>query len=436
MVMSGLFIPADDESNVSVFSNIYCDIGDEQSIEQSLSTFSSHITNIIKIINDVDDRSLVLLDEIGAGTDPEEGCALALAIIKKLLVRNCFGIITTHYSKLKEFAIENEKIENASMEFDAKTLRPMYKLNIGIPGSSNAIDIAKTLGLDEEIIDDALSNLSDKKISFENVLKKAEDSRRQTDELSNELERLKKEKEIELKSITAEKDRLIKEREKIYLNAKQETKRIVSDKLSEAEEIIAELKKILKNAQLESREVFRASELKNRLSNSRYLTVEDDNRPIEMKKSTVEELKVGNRFYVKSLNSYAKLLSVHSRKKEAEVLIGDIKTIVKIDDLFNSEKQSAETEKVKVFKNNVNSLPKNEINVLGKTSIEAIEEVKSFIYQANMHGLDEIKIIHGVGGGVLIKTIREYLKKEKFVDSFRRGNYGEGENGVTIVKLK
>ena len=250
------------------------------------------------------------------------------------------------------------------------------------------------------------------------------------------MERLKKEKEIELKSITAEKDRLIKEREKIYLNAKQETKRIVADKLSEAEEIIAELKKILKNAQLESREVFRASELKNRLSNSRYLTVEDDNRPIEMKKSTVDELKVGNRFYVKSLNSYAKLLSVHSRKKEAEVLIGDIKTIVKIDDLFNSEKQSAETGKVKVFKNNVNSLPKNEINVLGKTSIEAIEEVKSFIYQANMHGLDEVKIIHGVGGGVLIKTIREYLKKEKFVDSFRRGNYGEGENGVTIVKLK
>ena len=436
MAMSGLFIPADDESQISVFSNIYCDIGDEQSIEQSLSTFSSHITNIIKIINDVDNKSLVLLDEIGAGTDPEEGCALALAIIKKLLDCNCFGIITTHYSKLKEFAIESKKIENASMEFDAKTLRPMYKLNIGIPGSSNAIDIAKTLGLEKEVIEDALLNLSDEKISFENVLKKAEDSRRQADELSKELEQLRKDKEFELKAITVEKEKLIKEREKIYLNAKQETKRIVADKLSEAEEIIAELKKILKNAQLESREVFRASELKNRLSNSRYLTVDDDNRPVEMKKSTLEQLKVGNKFYVKSLNSYAKLISIHSRKKEAEVLIGDIKTIVKIDDLYNSEEQAELKEKVKVFKNNFNSAPKREINVLGRTSLEAVEEVKNFIDQAVVHGLEEVKVIHGVGGGVLLKAIREYLKTEKSVDSFRRGNFGEGENGVTIIKLK
>lgn len=435
MAMSGLYIPAEEESSVSIFNNIYCDIGDEQSIEQNLSTFSSHIKNIINIVNNVDNKSLVLLDEIGAGTDPEEGSALALAIIEKLLNCNCFGIITTHYSKLKEYAIESKKIENASMEFDAKSLKPMYKLNIGIPGSSNAIDIAKTLGLDNSIIENALSNLSEKKISFENVLKKAEESRRYAEQKALELDQIKEQKEEELKNISAEKEKIIKEREKIYINAKQETKRIVADKLSEAEEIITELKKILKTVGLESRELFRASELKNRLKNSRYLDTEIDDSPIELKKATTNELKVGNKVYVKSISSYAKLLSVRMNKKEAEVLIGDIKTVVKISDIYNSEPEKPQQEKVKIYKN-ATSMPKLEINVLGKTSLEAVSEVESFIYQANMHGLEEIKVIHGVGEGILLKTIREYLKTNKKVAEFRRGKYGEGENGVTIIRLK
>lgn len=436
MTMSGLYIPADDESDISIFNNIYCDIGDEQSIEQNLSTFSSHIKNIINIINNVDNKSLVLLDEIGAGTDPEEGSALALAIIKKLLASDCFGIITTHYSKLKEFAIESKKIENASMEFDAKTLKPMYKLNIGIPGSSNAIDIAKTLGLDQIVIEDALSQLSDTKISFENVLKKAEESRRDAEALSYELEKIKFDKERELALIQEEKNKIIKEREKIYLNAKQETKRIVADKLSEAEEIICELKKILKQVGLESKEIFRASELKNRLKNSRYLDAESDNRPIEMIKVNKEDLKIGNKVYVKSIGAYAKLLSVKNNKKEAEVLIGSIKTVVKISDLFNSETEVIPNEAIKVYKQANSVLPKLEINVLGKTSLEALTEVQNFIDQAVMYNLEEIKVVHGVGEGVLMKTIREYLKTDKNVSEFRRGKYGEGENGVTIIKLK
>ena len=436
MAMSGLYIPADDESKISVFNNIYCDIGDEQSIEQNLSTFSSHIKNIIDIINNVDNNSLVLLDEIGAGTDPEEGSALALAIIKKLLDRDCYGIITTHYSKLKEFAINSNKIENASMEFDSKTLRPMYKLNIGIPGSSNAIDIAKILGLDKDIIYDAISNLSDEKISFENVLKKAEESRRVADKLSLELQTLKEEKEEELKRVTEEKDRLIKEREKVYSTAKQETKRIVADKLAEAEEIIDELKKILKNAQLESREVFRASELKNRLKNSRYLDADIDDTPVTLVKTAESELKIGSKVYVKSLGAKAKLISIRSKKGEAEVMVGDIKTVVKLKDIFNQEQENPKQEKVKVFKATASSAPITELNVLGKTSLEAVEEVRNFIIQAVMHGLEEIKVIHGVGEGILLKEIRSYLKSEKAVLEFRRGKYGEGENGVTIIRLK
>ena len=261
MAAAGLFVPCDDDTKLSIFNGIFSDIGDEQSIEQSLSTFSSHITNIINIVNNIDDKSLVLLDEIGAGTDPEEGSALAMAIIEKLLSVNCFGIITTHYSKLKEFAIESKKIENASMAFDVENLKPLYKLNIGIPGASNAKDIASTLGLENSIISRAYENLSEEKVSFDKVMKKAEESAKIADNLSKELELLKQQKLDELQEIELEKEKIKKEREKIYLNSKQEVKRIVADKLSEAEEIIEELKSILKRANLESSEVFKASKL-------------------------------------------------------------------------------------------------------------------------------------------------------------------------------
>lgn len=441
MAMSGLFVPAEEGSKVSVFENVFCDIGDEQSIEQSLSTFSSHISNIIRIIKNVNDKSLVLIDEIGAGTDPEEGGALALAITENLLDRNCFGIITTHYSRLKEFAVENGKIENASMEFDAVTLKPVYKLNIGIPGSSNAIEIAKTLGLDERIINKSLYYVSDKQLNFENVLKKAEESRRETERLSSQLSDLKTEQQKVLEEIRLEKEKIANLREKIYHDARQETKRIVADKLSEAEEIVDELKKILKNAQLESREVFRASELKNRLENSRYLSRDDDSAPVILDNSDINSLKRGDRVYVRSLNVYAEVQSVNISKKEVEVLIGSIKTVVKKGDVFNTEKQikdgKREKSNVNVARRSVvSSAPQTEINIIGKTSLEAEEELKNFIDQAVVYGLEEIKVIHGVGEGVLLKTVRNYLKKDKNVKEFRRGNYGEGENGVTVIKLK
>lgn len=436
MAMSGLYIPADDQSEISIFTNIYCDIGDEQSIEQNLSTFSSHITNIINIINNVNNKSLVLLDEIGAGTDPEEGSALALAIIKKLLDSNCYGIITTHYSMLKEYAIESKKLENASMEFDARTLRPMYKLNIGIPGSSNAIEIAKTLGLDNQVIEHALTLLSSEKVSFENVLKKAEESRREAERLSSELEELKQAKQKELNEIALEKEKIIKERERIYLSAKQETKRIVADKLADAEEIIAELKSILKKVGLESKEVFRASELKNRLENSRYLDSDVDDSPIELIQATDNQLVVGNKVYVKSLGAYAKLLAVRNKKKEAEILLGNIKTVVKLSDLYNSEPEKEPKKNIKIYKKTASVQPKTEINVVGMTELEALTEVEYFIDQAIVNNLEEIKVIHGVGQGVLLKSIRNYLKTNKNVLEFRRGKFGEGENGVTIIKLK
>ena len=410
MAMCGMFIPAEEDSVISVFDGVYCDIGDEQSIEQNLSTFSSHIKNLIDIISAVNGRNLILLDEIGAGTDPEEGSAIALAIIDKLLKSDCYGIITTHYSKLKEYAMCAEKIENASMEFDALTLKPVYKINIGIPGSSNALEIAKSLGLAPDVVNDAMGYLSQKQIGFEKVLKQAEESRREAEKLSESLEKIKREKETELKTISEEKERIIKERERIYFNAKQETKRIVAEKLAEAEEIIEELKSILKKAGLESKEIFRAGELKNRLENSKYLQSDNENAPVELIKADVSQIVVGNKVYVKSLDSYAKILSVKPQKGEAEILIGDVRSKVKISDLYNCETDAVH-ERVNVFNKARSVQPITEINVVGKTSIEAIEDLKAFLDQAIVNGLEEIKVIHGLGSGVLLKAIRDCLKR-------------------------
>jgi DNA mismatch repair protein MutS2 len=278
-------------------------------------------------------------------------------------------------------------------------------------------------------------NLSDDKVNFEGVLKRAEEERRNYEKLLLELETIKREKEEALSQIQAEKDKIIKEREKIYANAKAETKRIVADKLSEAEEIILELKDILKRANLESKEVFRASELKNRIKNSRYLEV-DINEPIELIKSDALNLKKGDKIYSKSLGSYAVVSQIRPSKKEIEVFVGNIRSVIKFSDVFNAEKETNKNNVVNVSRKAVSGLPVTEINVIGKTSLEALSELTNFIAQAVMHGLEEIKVIHGVGQGILLKTVRDYLKKDKNVKEFRRGKYGEGENGVTIITLK
>lgn len=437
MAMSGIFIPADDESKISFFNGVFCDIGDEQSIEQSLSTFSSHITNIKNILESADVKSLVLLDEIGAGTDPEEGSALALAITKKLLSLDCFGVITTHYNGLKEFAESNGKIENASMQFDPETLKPLYRLNLGIPGSSNAIDIAKTLGIAEDVIREAEKNLSTEKTEFEKVLKRAEASRREADELNAELIALKAEKEKELQIISLEREKIAKEREKITANAKAEIKRIVADKLAEAEEIVEELKEILKKAGLESKEIFKAGELKNRLKNSRYLSIEQYDAPISLENVKIGDLKRGDKVYVKSISAYGHVASVKENRNEVEIIIGNARTVVKGNDVYNREPDdNKKEEKIVVKRSGIENLKTAEINVVGKNSLDALADVEEFIDRAVMSGREEIKIIHGVGTGILLKEIRKYLKDNKNVAEFRSGKYGEGENGVTIVKLK
>lgn len=439
MAMSGFFVLASEGSSLSVFDNVFCDIGDEQSIEQNLSTFSSHMTNIINITNNVTNNSLVLIDEIGAGTDPDEGSALGLAIIEKLLSKNCFGIITTHYSKLKEYAMTSPKIKNASMDFDNKTFSPLYKLNIGMPGLSNAIEIAKRLGIKKEISDRAVSFLSDNKISFENVLREAEESKHRLDELNLSLEKMEKEKEFELEQIKKERENLQKQTEKINVTARLEVKRILNERLETANQIIEEITEIFNKEELNTADFIKARTLRNSLEDIKYVNesfADDDKR---LKKVDVKILKVGDSVYVKSLEGIAKVSKIKENKKEIDVLFGNITVKVSINDLFVVEgnaPKNKEKNKISVSRKIDQKETKLELNIVGYDTVDGIMEVERFIAESILLNADEVKIIHGVGTGKLRVAVMDYLKKHKFVDSFRSGKYGEGEKGVTIVKLK
>lgn len=434
--MCGLYIPCEEESEVSVFENIFCDVGDEQSIEQSLSTFSSHMVNIIDFCNNLTSSSLVLLDELGAGTDPEEGSALALAVIEKLLKSGSCGIVTTHYSRLKEYAMTEPLIENASMDFDIKTLRPVYKLNIGIPGNSNAIEISKRLGLPEDLAKRATELLSKDKVSLDNVLKKAEESRQEAEKLSEELKVLKEEKEKELEGVKKELSSVKAEKEKITASARQEVKKIVSERLIEAEAIVSELNDIYKTCELENGELIRARTLKNKLADSKYLNEDIPLSKYELAPVDVKKLSVGDEVYVKSFNNTGTINGIKEKKGEVEVLFGNIKSTVKLSDCFNAKKQAIQSEKPKVSRSVERSSPKAEINIIGKTVAEGVEEVEKFIDQAVVSNIPEIRIIHGMGTGKLKKGVWDYLKTNKNVSEYRLGRYGEGESGVTVVTLK
>ncbi|MBQ7949239.1 MAG: endonuclease MutS2, partial [Clostridia bacterium] len=279
MAMCGLFIPAK-RAILSTFDEIYCDVGDAQSIEESLSTFSSHITNIIHIVNNADKNSLVLIDELGGGTDPEEGQALAKAIVSHLLDTGCAGVVTTHYTALKEFAFSAKGIENACMEFDSDTLQPLYVMHIGLPGSSNALAISRRLGLKESILNEALSNLSEDAQKFENIVRSAEESRIKAEETLQESNRLKAEWQERLHEVEQEREKLKKEREKLYVSAKAESRRIINERASDAEEILHELEEIFAQERLSESDLIKARTLKNKLADKVYESeAEEENLP-------------------------------------------------------------------------------------------------------------------------------------------------------------
>lgn len=438
MATSGMFVPCHDQTTLALFDNIFVDVGDEQSIEQSLSTFSSHIKNLVEITNFVDSKSLVLIDEIGAGTDPDEGSALAQAIIEKLLKKGSYGIITTHYSRLKEFAYVSPDIINASMDLDSETFAPIYKLNIGIPGTSNAIEIASRLGLDKQITEYATSLLSENKVSFENVLREAEKTRKTAESERLELvENLNKSKE-ELALIEKQKQKLESDRAKLYASAKAESRRIINEKVEEADELVEKIKDILAKEEISSGDIITARTLRNKLEEKKYNMTEDEEEPLMLTKCDINKLKIGDTVYVKATGNYGVVQSINPKKEECFIAIGSMRMSVKARELFINEKlpkkKKVNTE-VKVSVSPVTSF-NTELNIIGKRREEAMDEVVKYLDQAVLKGVNTLRIVHGKGQKILLNAVHEILRKSPVVESFRLGKYGEGENGVTIVTLK
>ncbi len=437
MAACGLYVPACEGTCVAVFKNIFCDIGDSQSIEESLSTFSSHMTNIAYICKKADGRSLVLIDELGGGTNPDEGQALAKAVVKHLLDCGAKGIVTTHFTPLKEFAYTVKGIENASMEFDSDTLKPLYRLKTGLPGASNALIIARRLGLDSDILEQAESYLSDGAKDFENVLRRAEDSRIQAEEKLTSALALEKEWREKVNSVNAKIEEINREKEKIAKSARSESRRIISERTEEAENILAEIEEIFKKDELSQKDLIAARTLKNKLENTAFEEEEGKKKIAEYIPATPQNIKKGATVYVKPMDCRGVVTDYSGKKDEAEVACGNLKMHIKLKDLsLCTEEKKPTASKVKVVKNLPKDKPVLEINILGLTVIEALYEVDNFIDRALIDNLDEIKVIHGVGTGKLKNAIAEHLKKHKRVESFRSGKYGEGETGVTFIKLK
>ncbi len=435
MVQSGIFVPANEGSEFPVFENIYADIGDEQSIEQSLSTFSSHMKNIVGILDKADENSLVLLDELGAGTDPIEGAALAMSILEELNDRRCICVSTTHYSEIKAFAMTHEGMENASMEFDVDRLCPTYKLYIGIPGKSNAFEISSRLGLPGGIIDKAKSFLKGEDVRFEDIISSAqsqhriaEEERKMAEEARAELEKLRADAEHERRKLEEDRSRL-------QAKAKEDAKRIVADTKREMEKLIAEIRSIkdidrsaADRAIQSARDTLRAAES---AANEKEAIIKkaDDSKP-------PKTVRAGDTVNIVTLDQKATVLSAPDARGEVTVQAGVMKLNVKLKDIRLIEEKKAvapSSGKVGLGAGRQVGL---ELDVRGMLVDEANIIVDRYLDDAYNAGLSEVNIIHGKGTGALRTGIQAFLKRHPLVKGYRMGNYGEGDAGVTVVTLK
>jgi len=433
MAQSGLHVPAELGTEMSYFEHVYADIGDEQSIEQSLSTFSSHMTNIVDIVRNVENNDLVLFDELGAGTDPTEGAALAQSILTSLLKRKIRTMATTHYSELKAFALSTPGVENASVEFDVESLRPTYRLSIGIPGKSNAFEISRKLGLPEWLIDASKELLSKEDIRFEDVIANAEyhrqiaerereiaeETRKETVKLRNEAEKLRAE-------IEQSKDKSLKK-------AKDEARRIMENAKRESESILRELKAMKKQAATPEHEI---QKLKKRMEDG----IDSLSEGLQQKSSSnftpPKTVRPGDSVEIVHLGTKGSVLSAPDRNGEVQIQAGIIKMKAHLSQLKLVEPEKPQKSRVlnKVSASRP-SVPLD-VDVRGMTLDEAIGQVDIYLADATLAGLNEVSIIHGKGTGVLRTGIQRHLKTHMNVKKYRDGMYGEGEQGVTVVTLK
>lgn len=440
MGQSGLHIPAFDNSRLSVFREVYADIGDEQSIEQSLSTFSSHMTNVVRFLEKADRDSLVLFDELGAGTDPTEGAALAIAILSHLHSQGVRTMATTHYSELKVYALSTQGVENASCEFDVETLRPTYRLLIGVPGKSNAFAISSKLGLPDYIIEKAKEQISQEDESFEDVLTSLEESRKTIESEQEEIEKYKEEVKNLKARLEAKEDRLDQQKEKILRNANEEAHRI----LREAKEYADQTMKIFNKA---GKETLSAKELEAQREKLRK-QVNDTGKKIalktpEKKKSslTPKDISLGDSVRVLSLNVKGTISSKPDAKGMVYVQMGILRSKVALSDLELIDEpvitgpslQKTGAGKIRM---NKSASVRAEINLLGKTVDEAVAELDKYLDDAYLAHLSSVRVVHGKGTGALRKGVHNYLKRLKYVDNFHLAEFGEGDAGVTIVEFK
>ena len=434
MAQAGLHIPADLGTELAVFEQVFADIGDEQSIEQSLSTFSSHMTNIVKIMHEVTPRDLVLFDELGAGTDPTEGAALAQSILTRLLHIRVRTLATTHYSELKAFALSTKGVENASVEFDVETLRPTYRLSIGVPGKSNAFEISRKLGLPENLIDAAKELLSSESIRFEDVIANAE-YHRQVAEKERELAAQAAQETIRLRD---EAEKLRKEmeekRENAMRKAREDAKRVLENARRESESILSDLKRMKKNASAPDAE---AAALRRQLEKSIDGLSEGLARPMDDAGAPPKTLKPGDRVKILTLGSEGTVLSAPNAKGEVELQAGVMKFKAHISQLrLVRETAPRQRASVKTQTGAMTRTVAMECDVRGMALDEALSAVDQYLNEAVMAGLNEVSIIHGKGTGVLRSGIQQHLRRHMLVKEFRLGVYGEGESGVTVVTLK
>ena len=439
MGQAGLHIPAADRSELAVFHQVYADIGDEQSIEQSLSTFSSHMTNIVSFLKDVDEQSLVLFDELGAGTDPTEGAALAIAILSHLHNRGIRTMATTHYSELKVFALSTEGVENACCEFDVESLKPTYRLLIGIPGKSNAFAISGKLGLPDYIIEDAKNRLTEQDVSFEDLLTDLENSKRIIEKERDEIQTYKREVE-RLKTQTRQKqEKLDEQRDRILREANEKANAILREAKEMADETMKNFRKFGKEG-ISAAEMERERErLRKKIKDTAGKSALKPQKPKKNYKPS--DFKLGESVKVLSMNLTGTISSLPDSRGNVTVQMGILRSQVNISDLEIIEEANpyapknmrrTGSGKIKMSKS-LSVRP--EINLLGKTVDEAVAELDKYLDDALLSHLNTVRVVHGKGTGALRKGIHEYLRRQKHVKSYHLAEFGEGDAGVTIVEL-
>lgn len=435
MAYSGIPIPCSEGSNICVFTYIFADIGDEQSIQESLSTFSAHMKNIVEITKKANDNSLVLLDELGSGTDPVEGAALAISILSYLKSINALVCCTTHYQELKEFALVTDGFENASFEFDIENLKPTYKLLVGIPGKSNAFAISKKLGLDEQILNVANAHLKEDKVSIEELLKNIYDNKLKVEKQVEETEKNLRQVEALRKSLEKKQDDVLEKRAKMLEDAKLEARDILLSAKEEATEIIHELSA--------SVDLKQANNLRNKLNdkirniNSIHYSGQDNSFEAINK----NDIKDGLNVYISSLGTNGIILgNTVNKSNEVQVQVGSMKMNVKLSDLrklsSNVSTTSKSTGKVTTEKSSKTKVISPEINVIGQNVDEVIYVIDKYLDNCASANISPVRIVHGKGTGKLREGIHSFLKKHPHVKSFRIGTFGEGEMGVTVVEIK